>query len=594
MTRNQFWPAWRLLGVALALILTGLLAQAAPSGHGLSDQDVAATIAGEVHAGRLLGDAAGASPDDQTYVENFMTYTAKSYTDNAQWDVFQHRLALSPYAGGMYAQPAIMTDGTGGAYVVWQDLRNNQSNGDWDIYAQRVDSRGNRLWPADVRVNSAPAPGYQAAPAVVVDSQGNAIVIWAESLEVPFAVYAQKVSPAGQKLWPADVRVNGAPAYRTDWGPRDSLAAALDGQDNVIVVWQGSATNNWSDPDVLAQKIGPNGQRRWTNDVKVNSDSGHHQRFMAVDVSPAGVSVVAWVDERHGGEDIYAQRLDSQGNRVWPSEVKVSAGAGVRLQGDPNVVLDDQTHAFVVWRQGPSDAPSEGATSTIYAQRLLSQGSLAWAGNVRINRDTAPVFRGRPRAALAPGGDAIVVWEDNREGYSHRDIFSQRLAPTGALRWAQDEPLSPADWWGQGSPDVSMTGNRAAIVLPASMCSSWMLLPVRTSCRCLRRSMKATVAPSSGWWILRPSAQGRSWWPGAMIGMTTATCTRRRSTSTGNSCGRSVWKSMCRTTPMTGGRAWPLIAPIACSSCGITTITSALMAGCWLPMASQSGMAIAP
>lgn len=464
MIRNQSWLAWRLVDVALALMLTGLLTYAAPRGHGLPDQDVAATIGGEVHAGHLLGDAARASPEDQTYVENFTTYTAKSYTDNARWDVFQHRLSLSPFAGGIYAQPATATDSTGGAYVVWQDLRNNQANGDWDIYAQRVDSRGNRLWPADVRINTAPAPGYQAVPAVVVDSQGNAIVIWAESLEVPFAVYAQKLSPAGHKLWPADARVNGAPAYRIDWGPRDSLAAAIDGQDNVIVVWQGSITNDWSDPDVLAQKLGPDGQRRWTNDVKVNSDSGHPQRFMAVDASSSGVSVVAWVDERHGGEDIYAQRLDSQGQRVWPSEVKVSAGAGVRLQGDPNVVLDDQTQAFVVWRQGPSDSLGDGAASTIYAQRLLGQGTLAWTGNVRINRDTSPVFRGRPRAALAPGGDAIVVWEDNREGYPQHDIFSQRLTPAGTLRWTQDEPLSPADWWGQGLPDVSVTGNRAVLV----------------------------------------------------------------------------------------------------------------------------------
>ncbi|MBK9233465.1 MAG: hypothetical protein IPO15_22125 [Anaerolineae bacterium] len=176
-----------------------------------------------------------------------------------------------------------------------------------------MDARGNRLWPHDLRVNLGEAPAYQSTPQIATDSQGNAIVVWAEHTNPYFGVHAQKFSPTGARLWANEVRVNGEPAYRMDWGHEGSLAIAMDGQDNVIVVWEGEWQYTWTDPDVYAQKVGRDGQRLWATDVKVNSDNIHRQRIMAVDVDASGVSVVAWVDERNAGEDIYAQRLDATG-----------------------------------------------------------------------------------------------------------------------------------------------------------------------------------------------------------------------------------------------------------------------------------------
>ncbi len=46
------------------------------------------------------------------------------------------------------ASPRIVSDGTGGAIIVWQDERNPLTTG-IDIYAQRIDSNGNFLWDPD-------------------------------------------------------------------------------------------------------------------------------------------------------------------------------------------------------------------------------------------------------------------------------------------------------------------------------------------------------------------------------------------------------------------------------------------------------------
>ena len=41
----------------------------------------------------------------------------------------------------------IVSDGEGGAIIVWQDDRNGNN---YDIYAQRVDVNGNALWQTTV------------------------------------------------------------------------------------------------------------------------------------------------------------------------------------------------------------------------------------------------------------------------------------------------------------------------------------------------------------------------------------------------------------------------------------------------------------
>ena len=211
---------------------------------------------------KLMSSSLGAQV--QTYVEDFSSYTNKAYTQDADWSRFDRRLTVLPLSGGAHREPSIAPDRQGGAYVAWGDLRNNDSNGNWDIYAQRVDGHGNRLWATDLRVNSDATETYQGIASIAVDSQGNAIIVWLDDRADPHAVYAQKISPQGIKLWMADVRVNGSPAYRMGGG-LDSLAIALDnhdGQDDIVVVWRGYWDGD-GDPDVCAQKIDSDGNRLW-------------------------------------------------------------------------------------------------------------------------------------------------------------------------------------------------------------------------------------------------------------------------------------------------------------------------------------------
>src|SRR5207249_4015092 len=103
------------------------------------------------------------------------------------------------------SSPTIVADGEGGAYGTWYDYR----NGNYDIYDQHVLASGavDGAWPVDGRALCTDA-SYQAAPTIVVDGAGGAIVTWYDYRNGNYDIYAQHVLASGavDGAWPVDGR----------------------------------------------------------------------------------------------------------------------------------------------------------------------------------------------------------------------------------------------------------------------------------------------------------------------------------------------------------------------------------------------------
>ena len=98
-------------------------------------------------------------------------------------------------ATGGQQDSAIVSDGTGGAIVIWSDCRGG--GGNIDIYAQRISAAGAVQWT----VNGAAlctTIGEQGLPTIVSDGAGGAIVAWHDyrSGATP-DIYAQRVDEWG-------------------------------------------------------------------------------------------------------------------------------------------------------------------------------------------------------------------------------------------------------------------------------------------------------------------------------------------------------------------------------------------------------------
>jgi predicted lipoprotein with Yx(FWY)xxD motif len=106
-------------------------------------------------------------------------------------------------AAGVQTELRIVSDGAGGAIITWMDDR----NGNDDIYAQRIDADGAVQWIADglpIRI----ASNDQSPPEIVSDGNGGAVIVWSEYLIKDSAedrdLYAQRISAMGALHWAED------------------------------------------------------------------------------------------------------------------------------------------------------------------------------------------------------------------------------------------------------------------------------------------------------------------------------------------------------------------------------------------------------
>lgn len=211
-------------------------------------------------------------------------------------------------APGNQLAPRVVSDGAAGAIVAWQDTRGGS---EYDVYAHRVLASGavDPAWPADGRAVCAEA-GNQLEPDLVTDGAGGAIVVWTDYRDGDGSdVVAQRVLAGGalDPAWPAGGRVLcGAPEYQ--FAP-DALS---DGAGGALVAW--TDARDGTDHDVYAQHVLAGGalDPAWPADGRaVSTAPGDQQNPVMIEVPGAGgtgwLPVVAWDDTRDGNFDIYAQ-----------------------------------------------------------------------------------------------------------------------------------------------------------------------------------------------------------------------------------------------------------------------------------------------
>jgi hypothetical protein len=139
------------------------------------------------------------------------------------------------------SSPSIASDGAGGAFILWRDLRDLNVT-DLDHYIQHITADGKVApgWPADgVPLCTAPGPQFFAPGACLIpDGLGGAIATWWDRRNgTDDDIYALRITAAGNPSpgWPVDgVRLTAIPrteAYAT---------LASDEAGGAFVVWEDS------------------------------------------------------------------------------------------------------------------------------------------------------------------------------------------------------------------------------------------------------------------------------------------------------------------------------------------------------------------
>jgi hypothetical protein len=125
--------------------------------------------------------------------------------------------------------PRFLPTPDGGAIFVWEDMRDMS----WEIYAQRLDAKGRRRWDGG-GVPVCTVPGSQKQPRVVSDGAGGAVIVWSDERggKDGTDIYAQRLDGAGRPAWTE----NGIPVTAAP-GVQYAPEAVSDGSGGAIVVW---------------------------------------------------------------------------------------------------------------------------------------------------------------------------------------------------------------------------------------------------------------------------------------------------------------------------------------------------------------------
>jgi hypothetical protein len=328
---------------------------------------------------------------------------------------------------GIQNMVVMIPDGAGGAILAWEDKRTDMN---YDIYAQRLNSSGTALWGAG-GIPVVATDGDQQAPCIVSDGQGGAIIAWNDTRPGGASnIYAQRLDASGNPLW----QIDGVPVLKaTVSSIFDPAAMISDGSHGAIIGWD-DARSTEPQTDIYVQRLDAAGNCRWdTNGAEACLDPAS-QAGTRLATDGAGGAIVCWTDWRaqskpdgiYGDDGIYAQHVDSAGVALWTKDgVKVCDTTDRQEQAE--IVSDGAGGAILAWED-----KRKGSEFDLYAQRVDSSGSVRWdSGGVPVC--TAFGDQGFIRMASDSNGGALVAWIDNRVG--NYDIYSTRISDKGISLW---------------------------------------------------------------------------------------------------------------------------------------------------------------
>jgi hypothetical protein len=265
--------------------------------------------------------------------------------------------------------PVVSPDGSGGVIVAWYDIR----NGNWDIYAQRVNSSGVIQWNA-AGVPICTATGEQAYQTIAPDNSGGAIITWHDYRAGATDIYAQHIDAAGTVLWTTDgVVICAASSYQ--YNPN----ILEDGSGGAIITWHDVRTpGNY---DIYAQRINGAGAVQWTADGVAVTSNTDNQQSPVITSDSMGGAIITWYDNI---SDIYAQRLNSSGVLQWaPNGVAISTAGGPQVY--PDIIADGSGGAIITW------ADLRISNYDIYAQNIDSYGGLGVTTGINEDNSSAGI-----------------------------------------------------------------------------------------------------------------------------------------------------------------------------------------------------------
>jgi prepilin-type N-terminal cleavage/methylation domain-containing protein len=329
-----------------------------------------------------------------------------SYTE--QWGANDLQVSTSNNQNN----PSIAVDSSGYVYIAWVDDRDA---GNMDMYLTKLTPAGATVFN-DKKISTQNNSSLQTSPQIAVTGDNNYIyVVWQDDINDGGDIYLQKINASnGSNVWTTEKKVNSGSGTSQESAPQLQITT----DDNYIyVVWQDGRNGN---EDIRLQKFDSSGNKitsgQWPGDVLVNDD-GTSEDQLNPKITLSGDNnyiYVVWQDGRGTDEDIYWQKFDTDGNKAtdnnWAGGNLIVNQYQTGAQTEPSIAVDASGDIFISW----TDARNNG---DIYLQKFDTGGGRLWSNDIKINSDNTNTTQANSVLAVKPTNNkAIIAWQDDIMG----------------------------------------------------------------------------------------------------------------------------------------------------------------------------------
>ncbi|KAA0990388.1 T9SS type A sorting domain-containing protein [Dyadobacter aurulentus] len=374
-------------------------------------------------------------------------------TGYAQWSTDPTQSNLILQVSNTLREFTLHTDNNGGTFLVWEDWRTFGPN----IYAQRITTEGLPQWGENeghiVRAvqGNGEIIAYIAEIGSTSDGNGNAIIAWSDTRD-GYQVYVQKINGTGQTQWQ-----DKGLSICTNCSYSERLRIISDGSGGAIIAWSGEKAF-FEAGEVYIQRINADGEGQWqSNGLRVTNNDEYIKNFLNIVSDGNGGAIVTWEYLQNGINEIRAQHIDNNGNPQWAADGIVLGTFSSGIGKQPESIADGNGGIITVWYD------VRNSSGNLYAQRINADGQPQWTlGGLPVC--TANEDQINPKIISDTQGGAIIAWQDPRNGPSNTDIYTQRINASGQAQWTADGILVCARPSNQGGPQMTPDGEGGAVI----------------------------------------------------------------------------------------------------------------------------------
>lgn len=247
---------------------------------------------------------------------------------------------------------------------------------------------------------------------VIPDGKGGCYVLWVEAINQRAQLKISYIDSLGNKKWGSAPVVISRP-------DQSVINYSADKMGNNIYA---TISYGGQNKTIYHQLVSDRGKLMWGNDGKLITFQKGNQsnpQFVVVD----STVVISWTNESSKVKDVFIQRFDYKGNRLWGNNGKRI----INIKGDQfgqRLIYDQKGNVIVAWIDR-----RDNNFANLYIQKISLKGDLVWDSlGVKISSSQNKEKSYLNLVSDSEGG-AIAVFK--LSGDSRNDIYGQKIYSTG-------------------------------------------------------------------------------------------------------------------------------------------------------------------